>query len=246
MSGFEYVSEIMLKDSRVSESMVFGSPCLAVGPKAFAVHYKENLVVRLPAERARELINSHEGLKFDPLESGWALEGWVMIQPDYGRHERLWVSFAEEARDYAVATVGPGDAPAPAAEPEPEPPPEPDPEPVPGPALERETEPEPAAVAMADPALADRSISVELSLDEAEELVAMAPGADVADERVRSALHKLEASLQSRRATSALRDQLAESGLDTTHMSDDEVVALGRRISQTSVDAVDPAASPPV
>ena len=246
MSGFQYVSEILLKDSRVSESMVFGSPCLAVGPKAFAVHYKDNLVVRLPAERARELINAHDGLKFDPLESGWALEGWVMIQPDYGRHERLWVSFAEEARDYAVATVGGNAATPPPVVPEPEPDaiaaPEAEPEPEPEPLRE----PEPASVAVADPALAARSISVELSLDEAEELVAMAPGADVTDERVRSALHKLEASLQSRRATSALRAQLAESGLDTTHMSDDEVVALGRRISQTSVEAIDPAATPPV
>lgn len=244
---FSHVSEVLLGDSRVSESTVFGSPCLAVAHKAFVIFYRDNLVVRLRSDRARELIDSHEGHKFDPLESGWALEGWVRLAPDYGGHEKLWESLAKEARDYAVATVDPNQlrtdsvvmdasriqsdlAAAEAAE---EPPP-------PAEAAAPVAEPPPAPAPVAPPVDSDpsASITLELTLEELEELAALAPGVEQgADERVRSALHKLHASLESGRAVSAVRKQLSESGLDTSHMSDEQVVALGRRISQTGLDA---------
>ena len=239
---FTYVSEVLLEDDRVSESTVFGSPCLAIGHKAFVIFYREDLVVRLRSDRARELIDGHEGHKFDPLESGWALEGWVRLVPDYGRHERLWVSLAEEARDYAIATADPSEirsasvvvdgsevraalqaeqGAGPVADVQ---------EPPPGPAAPA-LPPEPAD---ADPST---SLSLEFTLEELEELAQLAPGIEQgADERVRSALHKVQSSLEGARAVSSVRRQLSESGLDTSHMSDDEVVALGRRISQSSLE----------
>jgi hypothetical protein len=237
---FSHVSEVLLEDSRVSESTVFGSPCLAVAHKAFVIFYRDNLVVRLRSERARELIDTHEGHKFDPLESGWALEGWVRLAPDYGRHEKLWESLAKEARDYAVASVDPNQlrtdsvvmdasrirsdlAEEEVAAPPPEAAPPVDASPPPAPPVDT------------DPST---SISLEFTLEELEELAALAPGVEQgADERVRSALHKLLASLESGRAVSAVRKQLSESGFDTSHMSDEQVVALGRRISQTALDA---------
>lgn len=224
---FEYVTEVLLGDERVSESTVFGSPCLAVRHKAFVIFYRDGLVVRLRSDRARQLIAAQEGHRFDPLDSGWALEGWVRLVADHGRHERLWVSLAEEARDYALATVDPGelrsaslvvdgDEPA-AAQSEP-----PEPEP-------------PGSRADAGPS---GSIKLELTLEELEELAQLAPRVEQgADERVRSALHKLHSSLEGVRATGKVRRQLAEAGFDTSHMSDGQVIALGRRISQTSFEA---------
>lgn len=260
---FTHVSEILRRDDRVSESTVFGSECLAIGHKAFVIFYRDNLVVRLRSDRARELIESHEGYKFDPLESGWALEGWVRLVPDYGRQERLWVSLAEEARDYALATADPDDirsasvvvdggeavaamqAPEqgfeevvlqptqmrsfsdfdlgqqPTAE-------RPVMEPVQPTTVSKVPEPEP-----------ERSpgevLSLEFSPEELEQLGALALLVDQdTDERVRSALEKVQSALQSHRAIGAVRDQLATAGLDTGHLSDAEVIALGQRISQSS------------
>lgn len=58
---------------------MFGSTCLKLSGKVFAVAYKGRLVVKLPADRVVAIVKSRTGVYFDP---------------GHGRTSKEWVSVA--------------------------------------------------------------------------------------------------------------------------------------------------------
>jgi hypothetical protein len=89
-------------------------------------------------------------------------------------------------------------------------------------------------------AVAERSIVLELSLDEASALRGwlLKPAADgstaLDDALVNASLKKLSSEIDKIEAVGEIRRELEEAGLDTGGMDDETVAALGRKIGQAS------------
>ncbi len=89
-------------------------------------------------------------------------------------------------------------------------------------------------------AVAEHTIELELSLDEANALRAwlLKPAADgstaLDDSFVNAALKKLAGTIDKIEAVGEVRRELEEAGFDTTGMGDDQVAELGRKIGQAS------------
>jgi hypothetical protein len=64
----------------VTEAKMFGSECLKVGAKVFAVDYKGELVLKLPRQRVEREIAAGEGAPFT-LMAGRVMKEWVQIAP---------------------------------------------------------------------------------------------------------------------------------------------------------------------
>ena len=71
---------------------------LKIRKKMFAMLNKGNYVVKLPKERVTELIESGEGLPFDP-GNGKIMKEWVIIPEKY---VDKWIEYASEAKDFAI------------------------------------------------------------------------------------------------------------------------------------------------
>jgi hypothetical protein len=89
-------------------------------------------------------------------------------------------------------------------------------------------------------AVAERSIELELSIEEASALRAwlLKPAADgstaLDDALVNASLKKLSSQIDKIEAVSEVRRELEEAGFDTTGMDDESVGELGRKIGQVS------------
>jgi len=89
-------------------------------------------------------------------------------------------------------------------------------------------------------ALAERTIALDLSLEEANALRAwlLKPTADGAtaldDSLVNTSLKKLAGAIDRIEAVGEVRRELEEAGFDTAGMDDDQVAELGRKIGQAS------------
>jgi hypothetical protein len=89
-------------------------------------------------------------------------------------------------------------------------------------------------------AVVDRSIELELTLDEASALRAwlLKPAADgstaLDDALVNASLKKLSSQVDKIEAVSGIRRELEEAGFDTAGMDDEQVAELGRKIGQAS------------
>jgi len=89
-------------------------------------------------------------------------------------------------------------------------------------------------------AVAEHTIELELSLDEANALRAwlLKPAADgstaLDDSLVNAALKKLAGAIDKIEAVGEIRRELEEAGFDTTGMDDEHVAELGRKIGQAS------------
>jgi hypothetical protein len=81
----------------VSRGSMFGSQGLRTGKKFFAVRWHDQLVLKLPPERLRELVDGGTATPFEPME-GRAMNGWVVVSPDAD-----WPPLVEEARAYVAA-----------------------------------------------------------------------------------------------------------------------------------------------
>jgi hypothetical protein len=68
--------------------------------KMFAMLNKEKFVIKLPEERVKELINSGEGLPYDP-GTGKQMKEWVIIPLDT---LEKWIGYAQEAKIF-VTTI---------------------------------------------------------------------------------------------------------------------------------------------
>ena len=80
----------------VSRGSMFGSPGLRTGKKFFAVWWHEQLVLKLPAARLHELVDSGAATPFEPME-GRAMNGWVVVSPAAD-----WPALTEEARAFVA------------------------------------------------------------------------------------------------------------------------------------------------
>ncbi|MEL6338455.1 MAG: hypothetical protein AAFQ65_00960 [Myxococcota bacterium] len=96
---WELAAELGDEDPRVVEGTIMGGRCLRVGKEFLAlVDYKgSGLVVKLPKERVRELIEAGEGRPFAP--AGRVFKEWVAIPT---LNEARWRTLLREG----VAFVG--------------------------------------------------------------------------------------------------------------------------------------------
>jgi hypothetical protein len=76
-----------------------GSQGLKFGKKMFAMFYKGDLVVTLSPERVSELVESGEGLPFDP-GTGTPMKNRVLVP---ATESSRWLDFCEESAEYARA-----------------------------------------------------------------------------------------------------------------------------------------------
>jgi hypothetical protein len=65
--------------------------------KMFAMFQKGKYVVKLPKERVMDLINSGEGMPYNP-GSGKIMKEWVIIPKE---HSNNWIAYATEAKEFA-------------------------------------------------------------------------------------------------------------------------------------------------
>ena len=91
---------------------------------------------------------------------------------------------------------------------------------------------------------ADRTLALELELQEAEALrawllKATAEGVTSLDDPlVNSALAKLGRAVDSVHATVNVRRELEQAGLEVAHLTDDQVRDLGRRVSEAALPGI--------
>ncbi|MGH1489771.1 MAG: hypothetical protein ACRBK7_10305 [Acidimicrobiales bacterium] len=76
---WDLVVELQAEDDRIVEGTIMSSPCLRVGKEFLAMnhHKKEGLVVKLPADRVAEIIDSGEGESFAP--AGKVFKEWLAV-----------------------------------------------------------------------------------------------------------------------------------------------------------------------
>jgi len=90
----------MYADPAVVEGTMMGFPCLRVNGQFFASLDKntKNMIVKLPAARVDELVDSGQGLPFAP--SGRVFREWTALSvPD----EEEWRALLNEAKDFVEA-----------------------------------------------------------------------------------------------------------------------------------------------
>jgi TfoX/Sxy family transcriptional regulator of competence genes len=81
----------------VSRGSMFGSQGLRTGKKFFAVWWHDQLVLKLPPERMRELVDGGTATPFEPME-GRPMNGWAVVSPTAD-----WPPLVEEARAFVAA-----------------------------------------------------------------------------------------------------------------------------------------------
>lgn len=98
---FESVAEPLLADRVITTARMFGSTCLKVSGKVFAVAYKGRLVLKLPADRVAGLVKSGRGVLFDPGHGRTSKE-WVSVAPE---SKDAWLKLATDAREFVASGV---------------------------------------------------------------------------------------------------------------------------------------------
>jgi hypothetical protein len=81
----------------VTRGTMFGSQGLRTGRKYFAIWWHEQLVVKLPADRAQDLLSSGAGQVFEPMP-GRPMNGWVLL-----RESAEWDPLVAAARAHVEA-----------------------------------------------------------------------------------------------------------------------------------------------
>jgi hypothetical protein len=81
----------------VTRGTMFGSQGLRTGRKYFAIWWREQLVVKLPADRMQELVSSGTGQIFEPMP-GRPMNGWVLLAAS-----AEWDPLVTEARAHVEA-----------------------------------------------------------------------------------------------------------------------------------------------
>ncbi len=71
---------------------------LKVHKKMFTMLSKEKFVFKVPEERVKDLVNSGDGLPYDP-GTGKQMKEWVIIPLEI--HEK-WIDYAQEAKEFVT------------------------------------------------------------------------------------------------------------------------------------------------
>jgi hypothetical protein len=82
-------------DGDVTSGSMFGCQGLRSGRRFFAIWWHEQLVVKLPARRRQELVESGQAEPFEPMP-GRSMNGWVVLGDSVPRdpvvaEARAWV-----------------------------------------------------------------------------------------------------------------------------------------------------------
>jgi TfoX/Sxy family transcriptional regulator of competence genes len=83
----------------VTRGAMFGSQGLRTGTKFFAVWWHDQLVLKLPPDRLRELVDAGTATPFEPM-AGRAMNGWVVVSPAVD-----WPPLVEEARAFVESQL---------------------------------------------------------------------------------------------------------------------------------------------
>jgi hypothetical protein len=98
MSKNSYV-EIRNHFSKISEVTVLsgsGAQGMKIGKKMFAFFTKGHIMLKLSQERVTELIDSGEGLSYDP-GTGKTMKNMVIIPVS---NKKSWIKYCEESLNY--------------------------------------------------------------------------------------------------------------------------------------------------
>jgi TfoX/Sxy family transcriptional regulator of competence genes len=93
---FAAVIDAFARDRRVTSGTMMASVGLKVGGKIFAMLVRGDLVVKLPRERVKALVDSGLGKQFDPRRDGRLMKEWVVLAGD----DPPWLEIAREAYDF--------------------------------------------------------------------------------------------------------------------------------------------------
>jgi TfoX/Sxy family transcriptional regulator of competence genes len=85
------------EDGAVSRGSMFGSQGLRTGKKFFAVWWREQLVLKLPADRLAELVGAGTAAPFEPM-AGRPMNGWVVVDPSAD-----WPALVQEAQAFVAS-----------------------------------------------------------------------------------------------------------------------------------------------
>jgi hypothetical protein len=105
-AGFWAVAEPLLSAATVTRSTMMGLPCLRVSGRFFASFDRRTgaLLVKLPAARVGELIDSRDAEPFAP--AGRRFREWAAIDPD---RSEAWPALLDEALAFVAAHHASGD-----------------------------------------------------------------------------------------------------------------------------------------
>jgi TfoX/Sxy family transcriptional regulator of competence genes len=84
-----------LVDPEVETSRMFGTDCLKVGGKVFAMEFRGQLVVKLNKDRAAALVAGGQAAVFDPGH-GRPMQQWIAVPAS---SPLSWQALAAEAKD---------------------------------------------------------------------------------------------------------------------------------------------------
>ena len=96
MTSEESWSKVKVHFLKIGDAQKQGES-LKIRKKMFVMFSKGNYVVKLPKGRVEELINSGEGLAYDP-GNGRIMKEWVIIPKEYSDK---WIDYASEAKQFA-------------------------------------------------------------------------------------------------------------------------------------------------
>ncbi len=99
-SHFWDLADELIEAGAAARSTMMGLPCLRADGRFFASYdpRTSSLVVKLPASRVDDLIDSGDGQAFAP--AGRRFREWAAISSS---HTRLWPSLLQEALEFAGA-----------------------------------------------------------------------------------------------------------------------------------------------
>ena len=85
-------------DDKVVVNSGKGAQGIKYNKKMFIMFYKGDLVIKLSPKRIKQLIDSEDGLPFDP-GTGKPMKGRVLINRS---KKNLWITLSEESKKYVM------------------------------------------------------------------------------------------------------------------------------------------------
>lgn len=95
---YKELTDHFANDNKIAVNSGKGAQGIKYNKKMFIMFYKGDLVIKLPPERIKQLINSEEGLPFDP-GTGKPMKDRVLISRS---KKNLWISLSEESKKYVM------------------------------------------------------------------------------------------------------------------------------------------------
>ena len=101
--AFQGMTDSLLKDAKVTQVKMFGSPGPRFKGKVFTFLWKGQLVLKLPEQRVQQPLTSGEAKLFDPGH-GRVSKEWVSVGSGL---KNDWLDLAKEAKEFVgKASVG--------------------------------------------------------------------------------------------------------------------------------------------